>query len=68
MKRLIIAIFDTAIVALTVIIVVIGFTSGGLRFANAHSPCGEDYQPPQCGYIQVVNPLSGKLEQQYICE
>ena len=35
---------------------------------RAHPPCEEGYQPPQCGYVQVVNPLSGELEQQYICE
>ncbi len=40
----------------------------GVWSAEAHTPCGEDYQSPQCGYVQVVNPLSGKLEQQYICE
>lgn len=34
--------------------------------ANAHPPC--DDQPPRCGYIQVVNPITGLLEQQYICE
>lgn len=36
--------------------------------AKAHPPCEEDYQPPQCGYVQVVNPITGFLEQQYICE
>ncbi|KKL07319.1 hypothetical protein LCGC14_2587230 [marine sediment metagenome] len=34
--------------------------------ADAHTPC--DQQEPVCHYVQVVNPLSGKLEQQYICE
>ena len=34
--------------------------------ADAHTPCDE--QSPQCGYVQVVNPLSGELEQQYVCE
>jgi len=37
---------------------------------NAHSPCDEGYSytPPKCGYIQVVNPISGELEQQYVCK
>ena len=34
--------------------------------AKAHPPC--DQQEPVCHYVQVVNPLSGKLEQQYVCE
>jgi len=38
-----------------------------LSKACAHTPC-DDQQQPQCGYVQVVNPLSGELEQQYVCE
>ncbi len=34
--------------------------------SKAHyTPC--DYQEPDCHYIQVVNPVTGILEQQYVC-
>jgi len=36
--------------------------------SKAHPPCEEDYQPPQCSYVQVVNPITGLLEQRYVCE
>ncbi|KKL89989.1 hypothetical protein LCGC14_1909200 [marine sediment metagenome] len=32
---------------------------------EAHPPC--DANPPQCRYVQVVNPITGQLEQQYVC-
>ena len=36
---------------------------------QAHTPCGtyDIEQQPDCHYVQVVNPITGKLEQQYIC-
>ena len=33
--------------------------------ANAH-PC--EYDNSNCHYIQVVNPITGNLETQYVCE
>jgi len=38
----------------------------GITKSEAHPPC--DKQQPQCGYVQVVNPITGLLEQQYVCE
>ena len=36
--------------------------------STAHTPCN-DYQPPkQCKYVQVVNPYTGNLETEYVCE
>jgi len=37
--------------------------------AKAHD-CydAEVEQAPDCGYVQVVNPISGELEQQYVCQ
>ena len=34
---------------------------------NAHPPC-EQQQQVTCGYVQVVNPTTGKLEQHYVCK
>jgi len=36
--------------------------------AKAHTPCNDIYKQPDCHYVQVVNPITGELEQQYICE
>ncbi len=46
---------------------VLGFIAGFfINEASAHyTPC--DYQEPDCHYIQVVNPITGILEQQYVC-
>jgi len=38
----------------------------GITKSEAHPPC--DQQEPVCHYVQVVNPITGQLEQQYICE
>ena len=35
---------------------------------DAHYPCDYVEQKLDCHYVQVVNPLTGKLEQQFICE
>ncbi len=46
---------------------VLGFIAGfSINGAFAHPPC--DYQEPDCHYVQVVNPITGILEQQYVCE
>jgi len=49
---------------------VAGLVAGWVLFdcVQAH-PCDESYvEPaPDCGYVQVVNPISGELEQQYVC-
>ena len=42
-----------------------------IRAAEAH-PCndgGYKYEPPQqCRYVQVINPYTGKLETEYVCD
>ena len=46
---------------------VLGIILGiAIRASFAHPPC--DNQPPRCHYVQVVNPITGQLEQQYVCE
>ena len=45
-----------------------------IKFAQAHpqSDCykyiEDQIQQPDCHYVQVVNPVTGVLEQQYVCE
>lgn len=46
---------------------VLGIILGiAIRESFTHTPC--DDQPPRCHYVQVVNPVTGFLEQQYVCE
>jgi hypothetical protein len=39
--------------------------------AQAHPPCDAYPQPeqqPTCGYVQAINPITGVLEQHYVCK
>ncbi len=37
--------------------------------ATSHTPCDNVYDPPPvCRYVQVVNPYTGKLQQEYVCD
>lgn len=36
--------------------------------ANAHTPCDYVEDEPYCHYVQVVNPVTGVLEQHYVCD
>ena len=48
-------------------ILAIGYVMGGLS-ATAHTPCN-DYEPPKtCKYVNVINPYTGKLQQEYVCD
>ena len=51
---------------------VAGLVAGWFLFscgASAHTPCDDSYveQAPNCHYVQAVNPITGKLEQHYVC-
>lgn len=52
------------IVAMFILGSITGFFLCG-TVSKAH-PC--DYDNSVCHYVQVVNPITGKLEQQYVCE
>lgn len=45
--------------------VLCGFFIGN---AIAHTPCDYVENEPYCHYVQVVNPVTGILEQHYVCE
>ena len=49
-----------------IIMITGGFLLGLARCALAHDPCST-YQPPTCGYVQVVN-IDGELVQEYRCK
>ena len=37
--------------------------------ATGHTPCDNAYDPPPvCRHVQVVNPYTGKLETEYVCD
>lgn len=49
---------------------ILGVATGLAVVSRAHTPCGNDlYEPaPICRYVQVVNPYTGKLETEYVCD
>ena len=48
---------------------VLGILLGlGIQAVRAHTPCNDYEQQPSCGYIQAVNPITGELEQHYVCK
>ena len=57
--------FITGVIVGFTLAIVVGFITG---IANAHPPCEEQQQQITCGYVQVVNPTTGKLEQHYVCQ
>ena len=67
MKSIFTKLFDICLIVSAVVITAFGFANGGLRIADAHPPCN-DYTPPVCQYIQVINPYTGQLETEYVCE
>jgi len=54
----------TFILGMVLGLIICGLVGGPC--AEAHPPC--DQQEPVCHYVQVVNPITGQLEQQYVCE
>ena len=38
------------------------------QLSTAHTPCNDYEPPPTCQYVQVVNPYTGKLQQEYVCD
>ena len=55
---------------LKVVLVCAGFMLGAALNmpVTAHTPCNT-YEPPKtCKYVQVVNPYTGKLQQEYVCD
>ena len=46
---------------------VVGFLlCAATKDVEAH-PCDDTYEPPKCGYVQVVN-IDGILVQEYVCK
>ena len=66
--KILIKLFDLCLITSAVVITAFGFANGGLRIADAHPPCNEIYMPPVCQYVQVVNPYTGQLETEYVCD
>jgi len=56
----------TTKLALTISGLIVGYFIGNTLTAEAH-PCGDTYDP-NCHWVSVVNPISGQVEQQYVCE
>jgi len=54
-------------VGITLAAFILGFLIRG-DCAEAHDCFQQPIQEPTCGYVQVVNPVTGILEQHYVCK
>lgn len=55
----------TTKIALTVFGIITGYCLGNTLTAEAH-PC--DTYDSNCHWVSAINPITGNVEQQYVCE